>query len=200
MKKKIHILLFILIQQIAFGQTNGKFSIGIGINSNIESGLRFQTLPQLNLGRFYTKNLDIGLKIGGNYKKTKLKNDIIINNVAYDEFTQKFIQATIYGRYYISDYRLRPFVLGEIGIESNSGMYSKQVSMTAARGTGNKNTAMLTNIGGGFSYAFTKKRNLFLDASLSKGILNAQTYTSSRPNLGVFELRMKFFFGLKKDN
>ncbi|MBP6619878.1 MAG: outer membrane beta-barrel protein [Leadbetterella sp.] len=198
MIKTIHILLFILVQQIAFGQTKGKFSVGIGINSNIESGLRFQTLPQLNIGRFYTKNIDIGLKIGGKYKKTKYQNDITINNQTYNEFTQKDFQAVIYGRYYISDYRLRPFVLGEIGIESNSGEYFKQVSKTAARGTGSRNTAMLTNIGGGFSYAFTKKKNLFLDASLYKGISNTQTYTSSRPNLGIFELRTRYIFGKEK--
>jgi hypothetical protein len=198
MKNTIHILLFILVQQIAFCQTKGKFSAGISINSNIESGLRFQTLPQLNIGRFYTKNLDIGLKIGGKYKKTTFPTDVIINNRTYNEFIQKDFQAVIYGRYYISDYRLRPFALGEIGIESSSGMYFKEVSKTEARGTGTKNTVMLTNIGGGFSYAFTKKRNLFLDASLYKGISKTQTYTSSRPNLGVFELRMRYVFGKEK--
>jgi hypothetical protein len=198
MIKTIHILLFILVQQIAFGQTKGKFSVGIGINSNIESGLRFQTLPQLNIGRFYTKNIDIGLKIGGKYKKTKYQNDITINNQTYNEFTQKDFQAVIYGRYYISDYRLRPFVLGEIGIESNSEMYFKEVSKTSARGTGSRNTAMLTNIGGGFSYAFTKKRNILIDASLSKGVSNTQTYTPSRPILGIFELRMRYVFGKEK--
>jgi hypothetical protein len=85
-----------------------------------------------------------------------------------------------------------------MGVELNSGMYFKQVSNSEARGTGNKNTAMLTNIGGGFSYAFTKKRNVLLDASLSKGISNTQTYTLYRPNLGIFELRMRYVFGGKK--
>jgi hypothetical protein len=86
MKNTILILLFILVQQIVFGRTKGTFSAGLSMNSNIESGLRFQTLPQLNIGRFYTKNLEIGLKMGGNYKKSKFNTDILIDNKTYNEF------------------------------------------------------------------------------------------------------------------
>lgn len=200
MKRTIHLLLILIGSQMAFGQNQGKVSIGIAINSNIGTTMRFRTLPQLSISRFYSKNFEVGLKIGGNYKKDIYEKDILINNLTYNEFTQKSFQAATYGRYYISDYRLRPFLLSEIGIETNSGEYFKQISKTEARGMGNRNTALLTNIGGGFSYAFTKKRNILLDASLSKGISNVQTYTSSRPNLGTFEIRMRYVFGGQKDN
>lgn len=198
MKKTIHIILFSLSIQMAWSQNKEKFTVGIGLNSNIGTTVGFRTLPQLSISRFYSKNLEVGLKMGGYYNKNKYNGNIIINNQTYDEFTERSFQATTFGRYYISDYRLRPFVLFEIGIETNSSKYFKQVSQTAARGTGNQNTALLTNIGGGYSYSLTKKRNLFLDASLSKGISNTQTYTCIRPNLGTFELRMRCVFGGKK--
>lgn len=198
MKKSIHIILFFLYTHMAWSQNQGKFTLGIGINTNIGTTVGFRTLPQVSISRFYAKNLEVGLKMGGYYNKVKYNGSIIINNQTYDEFTEKSIQATTFGRYYISDYRLRPFALFEIGIETNSSEYFKQVSQTAVRGTGNRNTALITNIGGGFSYAFTKKRNLFLDASLSKGLSNNQTYTSVRPNLGTFELRMRYVFGGQK--
>ena len=198
MKKTIHIILFLLSIQLVWSQNQGKFSVGIGLNTNIGPTVAFRTLPQLSISRFYAKNLEVGLKVGGNYNKNKYNGNIIINNHTYDEFTEKSFQAATYGRYYVSDYRLRPFVLFEIGIETNSSEYFKQVSQTAARGFGNSNTALITNIGGGFSYALTKKRNLLLEASLSKGLSNTQTFTSSRPNLGTFELRMRCVFGGKK--
>jgi hypothetical protein len=198
MKKTIHIFLFLLSIQLVWSQNQGKFSVGIGLNTNIGTIAGFRALPQLSVSRFYAKNLEVGLKIGGNYNKVKYNGNIIINNQNYDEFTEKSFQAATFGRYYISDYRLRPFVLFEIGIETNSSEYFKQVSQKAARGFGNSNTALITNIGGGFSYALTKKRNLFLDASLSKGLSNTQTFTSSRPNLGTFELRMRGVFDGKK--
>lgn len=198
MKKTIHIILFLLSIQLVWSQNQGKFSVGIGLNTNIGTTAGFRALPQLSISRFYAKNLEVGLKMGGNYNKVKYNGNIIINNQTYDEFTEKSFQAATFGRYYISEYRLRPFVLFEIGVETNSSEYFKLLSNSEARRTGNRNTALITNIGGGFSYALTKKRNLFLDASLSKGLSNTQTFTSSRPNLGTFELRMRGVFGGKK--
>lgn len=198
MKKTIHIILFLFSIQLVWSQNQGKFSVGIGLNTNIGTTAGFRALPQLSISRFYAKNLEVGLKMGGNYNKVKYNGNIIINNQTYDEFTEKSFQAATFGRYYISEYRLRPFVLFEIGVETNSSEYFKLLSNSEARRTGNRNTALITNIGGGFSYALTKKRNLFLDASLSKGLSNTQTFTSSRPNLGTFELRMRGVFGGKK--
>lgn len=195
MKKAIHILLFIALPIITNGQNQGKISIGVGTSTQIGSASGFMNNPKISFGRFYGKNLEIGFKIGGNYKKIKYTSDININNSSFDEFTRKSFQGAIYGRYYISNYRLRPFVLAEISLESNSYMFYKKVSNSQLSGNGNSSTAMYSKLGAGFSYSITKRKNLFLDASFSKNISNTEINNPFQSNSNTVNLDLRYIFG-----
>ncbi|MCP9766562.1 hypothetical protein EGI22_01495 [Lacihabitans sp. LS3-19] len=197
MKKAIHILLFIALPIFTNGQNQGKISIGVGTSTQIGSASGFMNNPKISFGRFYGKNMEMGLKIGGNYKKVKYTSDITINSSSFDEFTRKSFQGAIYGRYYISNYRLRPFVLAELSLESNSYMLYKKVSNSQLSGTGNSTTALYSKLGAGFSYSITKRRNLFLDASFSKSISNSEFNNpfQSNSNSNTVNLDFRYIFG-----
>jgi hypothetical protein len=196
MKKTIHIILFFLSTQVTLAQSQGKYSVGIGLNNGIGTYGGFRPNMEINFGRFYGKNLEIGLKMGGFVKKTDLQT-FIVNNQSYDEFIEKSFQANIYGRYYISNYRLRPFVLGEIGFETSSSIYYAHVSSSGIRGMGNSSTNMTTRLGAGFSYALTKKRNLFIDASLAKNVLPNLTNNGNPNSGGQVNTSLRYIFGKK---
>lgn len=134
MKKLIHILLILGIYQITFGQSLGQISVGVGIGFNVGSYTSFSVTPNVSFSRFYAKNLEVGLKVGGNYN-TKSYYMTANNLPTTSTSEKKFFNAVILGRYYISNYRLRPFVSAEVGLSSYFIMSYYNTTPTSKTGT-----------------------------------------------------------------
>lgn len=194
MKKLIHILLILGIHQVTFGQSLGKFSLGVGTGFNVGSYTGFGVTPNISFSRFYAKNLEVGLKVGGNYNTKSFY--MMQNNLPSGSTSEKkFFNAAILGRYYISNYRLRPFVSAEIGLSSYSIMSYYNTTPTSKTGTGISEAYMSSSLGVGFSYAITKKRNLFLDGSFNTSLKNNTDGYTFTPSQNSANFNLRYIFG-----
>ena len=66
---------------------------------------------------------------------------------------------------------------------------------TSKTGTGISETYMSSSIGVGFSYAITKKRNLFLDGSFNTSLKNNTVGYTFTPSQNSTNLNLRYIFG-----